>query len=136
MKKKIAYWGIIVFFIILFFLQNKDFIVAKSTVSFNPISVTLFADTWGLTFFKDYKTELRNIWLLLIAFTSGWVLTWFYNFLIRLKTGKTIRELNRMANSQAEKILALEKELEELQESSPYAQKEMIDISEEEEKKE
>ncbi len=137
MKKKIAYWGIIVIFIILFILQNRDFIVKKSTISFNPISVTLFADTWkDLKVFKDYTIELRNLWILLIAFASGWLLTWFYYSLIRLKISRTVKELNRMSNSQAEKILGLEKELEELQESSPYAQKEVIEISDNEEKKE
>ncbi len=137
MKKKIAYWGIIVIFIILFILQNRDFIVKKSTISFNPISVTLFADTWkDLKVFKDYTIELRNLWILLIAFASGWLLTWFYYSLIRLKISRTVKELNRMSNSQAEKILRLEKELEELQESSPYAQKEVIEISDNEEKKE
>lgn len=132
MRKKIGYWATIAVIILLVFLQNSKFLMTKTTFSYNLICIPIVAEKTQWTAFKDFGIELWNVVFFLGCFLSGVILTWIYYFFIQIKNKMTITNLNKNVNTHLAKITELEKELEGLQEGSPLAQKEVIDISDEE----
>jgi len=130
-KFKIAYWVTIGVFLLLFFVQNQEFLMEKKSLSWNIISISALAKA-ELKLFMDYKTpELQLILFFLAYFAAGSLLTLFYNFVISFKFKRTINNLNRTLDKQRETIDELESELDMLKGggTTPLAQKEPIDVS-------
>lgn len=102
-KAKIGLWVILLFFIVLFFYQNKDFFMARQGLNY------------GLPFFKlHHGPELPIAVLFLLSFLVGLLGAYFFSLSDRFKSKKTIKNLNAAATSHLEEISALRKEVESL----------------------
>lgn len=104
---KIAFWVIIVGFIILFLFQNQDVITAKQSFKLD----LMVAD--------EYHTpELPNGIIYLVCLLAGLFIAFFAGLADRFKFKKDIRNLKASNDSQLEEISALKSRLESLQEVS------------------
>ena len=102
-KAKIGLWVILLFFVILLFYQNKDFLMARRSLNY------------GLPFFKvHHGPELPIAILFLLSFLIGLLGAYFFSLSDRFKSKKTIKNLNAAATSHLEEISALRKEVESL----------------------
>lgn len=103
-KVKIGLWVMLLFFIVLFFYQNKDLLMESNSLNY------------GLPFFKlHHGPELPNAILFLFSFLIGLLGTYFFSLSDRFKSKKTIKNLNAAVTSQLEEISSLRKEVELLQ---------------------
>ncbi len=129
-KFKIAYWVTIGVFLLLFFVQNQEFLMEKKSLSWNIISISALAKA-ELKPFMDYKTpELQLILFFLAYFAAGVLLTLFYSFVMSFKFKRTINNLSRTLDKQRETIDELQSELDALRGggTTPLVQKELVDV--------
>ncbi len=99
-KVKIAFWLIVFGFVALVIFQNQDFFLAERSLSVN-------------LFFAKYETPLMPNAVLFVAFfLTGLLISYFLSLVDKFKSGKIIKELRAVKNSQVETIDALKKELD------------------------
>lgn len=108
MKKiKIALWIIFLGFIVIIFLSNKDYFMAKQGIQINiPFTEPLQIQ------------ELPNAIYFLVFFLAGFLVAYFISLSERFKSKKTIKNLNAAATSQLEEISVLKKEVDSLKSSA------------------
>ena len=108
MKKfKIVLWLIIIGFIAIIFLSNKEYLLAKQVVQID----FLYGDPF-------HTMALPNAVFFLFFFLTGFLIAYFISLSSRFKSKKTIKNLNAAATSQLAEIASLKKELESLQSGS------------------
>ena len=101
---KIAFWVIIVGFIILFLFQNQDVIIEKQSFKLD----LMVAD--------EYHTpELPNGIIYFICLLTGFFIALFAGLANRFKSKKDIKNLKTANDSQLEEISVLKSRLELLQ---------------------
>jgi uncharacterized integral membrane protein len=101
---KIAFWVIIVGFIILFLFQNQDVIVEKQSFKLDLMAV------------DEYHTpELPNGIIYFTCLLIGFFIAFFTGLANRLKSKKDIKNLQTANNSRLEEISVLKSKLELLQ---------------------
>ena len=103
-KLKIALWLIIIGFIVILFLSNTDYFLAKQGLQMD----LLFGEPF-------HTAEMPNVIFFLVFFLAGFLVAYFISLSDRFKSKKTIKNLNAAATSQLEEIAALKKEVESLQ---------------------
>jgi len=108
MKKiKIALWIIFLGFIVIIFLSNKDYFMAKQGIQINiPFTEPLQIQ------------ELPNAIYFLVFFLAGFLVAYFISLSERFKSKKTIKNLNAAATSQLKEISVLKKEVDSLKSSA------------------
>ena len=106
-KLKIVFWVIVLGFIAIIFLSNKDYLLAKQALQIN----LLYAD-------PVYTMPLPNAIFFLVFFLSGFLIAYFISLSVRFKSKKTIKNLKAAATSQLKEIAVLKKEVESLQSGS------------------
>jgi uncharacterized integral membrane protein len=108
MKKiKIALWIILLGFIVIIFLSNKDYFMAKQGIQINiPFTEPLQIQ------------ELPNAIYFLVFFLAGFLVAYFISLSERFKSKKTIKNLNAAATSQLKEISVLKKEVDSLKSSA------------------
>jgi uncharacterized integral membrane protein len=107
-RVKIVFWVIILIFMVVIFLQNKPFFIAKQSLKLQ------------LPFLKAYHTpELPYAVIFLVFFLTGFLIAYFFSLYDRFKSKKTIKNLNTAAASRLEELAALKGELEALRGASP-----------------
>ena len=108
MKKiKIALWIIFLGFIVIIFLSNKDYFMAKQGIQINiPFTEPLQIQ------------ELPNAIYFLVFFLAGFLVAYFISLSERFKSKKTIKNLNAAATSQLEEISVIKKEIDSLKGSA------------------
>jgi uncharacterized integral membrane protein len=102
-KVKIAFWAIVLVFLMVFAYQNKVFFMAKHSLSLK----IPFLDT-------IHSPELPQAILFLVFFLAGFLVAYFISLSDRFKSKKTIKNLNAAATSHLEELSALKKEVETL----------------------
>ena len=101
---KIAFWVIIVGFIILFLFQNQDVIIEKQSFKLD----LMVAD--------EYHTpELPNGIIYFVCLLTGFFIAFFVALSDRFKFKKNVKNLQTTNNSQLEEITHLKSRLELLQ---------------------
>lgn len=104
---KIAFWVIIIGFIILLLFQNQDVIIAKHSFKLDLMVV------------DEYHTpELPNGIVYFVCLLTGFFIAFFAGFADRFKSKKNIKALKAANDSQLNEISALKSRLESLQEVS------------------
>lgn len=105
-KAKMILWTLIIVFIGLVILQNKEFFLEKHSFSIHLLVA-------------DYQImELYNVVLFLACFITGLLISYFFSLSERFKTRKMIKGLNSAIDSHVEKISALRTELDSLKGSA------------------
>jgi uncharacterized integral membrane protein len=108
MKKiKIAFWVIILGFLVLIIYQNLPYFTNKHPFKINLVFVQY---TWQ---------ELDNFILLLACFILGFILAVFFGMSHRMKSKKEIKRLITAVDSHLERISELRNELDALRSGSP-----------------
>ena len=110
-KVKIVLWIILIGFIAIVFLSNKDYFLAKQSIQ---IKIPHIVD-------KTFK-ELPNAVYFLVFFIVGFLVAYFLSLSERFKSKKTIKNLNTAATSQLKEISDLKKEMDSIK-SSPVDNK-------------
>ena len=106
-RVKIVFWVIILIFLVVIFIQNKPFFIAKQSLKLQ------------LPFLKAYHTpELPYAVIFLVFFLAGFLIAYFFSLYDRFKSKKTIKNLNAAAASQLEELATLKSQLESLQSAS------------------
>lgn len=99
---KIAFWAIIFGLIGIVIFQNQDFFMAKQTLSIDLI-------------FTSYETpELHRAILFGGIFLIGFIISYIFTLIDRLKFRKVVKSLGATIDSQNENIASLVNELESL----------------------
>lgn len=106
-KLKIFLWVIVLGFIAIIFLSNKDYLLAKQVFQINLL--------YGEPF---HTTELPNVIFFFVFFLTGFLIAYFISLSVRFKSKKTIKNLKAAATSQLKEIAVLKKEVESLQSGS------------------
>ncbi len=106
-KVKIVLWIIVLGFIVIIFLSNKDYFMAKRGIQIN----LLFTEPFQIQ-------ELPNAIYFLVFFLAGFLIAYFISLSERFKSKKTIKNLNAAATSQLEEISVLKKEINSLKGSA------------------
>ena len=110
-KVKIVLWIILIGFIAIVFLSNKDYFLAKQSIQ---IKIPHIVD-------KTFK-ELPNAVYFLVFFIIGFLVAYFLSLSERFKSKKTIKNLNAAATSQLKEISDLKREMDSIK-SSPVDNK-------------
>ena len=110
-KVKIVLWIILIGFIAIVFLSNKDYFLAKQSIQ---IKIPHIVD-------KTFK-ESPNAVYFLVFFIIGFLVAYFLSLSERFKSKKTIKNLNAAATSQLKEISDLKKEMDSIK-SSPVDNK-------------
>ena len=106
-KVKIVLWIIFLGFIVIIFLSNKDYFMAKQGIQINiPFTEPLQIQ------------ELPNAIYFLVFFLAGFLVAYFISLSERFKSKKTIKNLNAAATSQLKEISVLKKEVDSLKSSA------------------
>lgn len=101
-KLKIAFWAVLLGFLVIVVFQNQDFFLGKQSLRINLL-VT------------DYRTpEIYNLVLSLVCFMGGLLLGSYFVLLDRLRFNKKIKMLKTKNDSHLDKITALQEELDSL----------------------
>ncbi len=117
---KIAFWVIIVGFIILFLFQNQDVIVEKQSFKLDLMAV------------DEYHTpELPNGIIYFTCLLIGFFIAFFTGLANRLKSKKDIKNLQTANNSRLEEISLLKSKVELLQSVSPKPVETVVESAEE-----
>ena len=104
---KIAFWVIIVGFIIMFLFQNQDVIIAKQSFKLDLMVTDAY-----------HTPELPNGLIYSFCFLTGFFIAFVAGLTDRLKSKKDIKNLKTANDSQLEEISVLKSRLELLQEVS------------------
>jgi uncharacterized membrane protein len=109
---KIGFWAVIFGLIGIVIFQNQDFFMAKQTLSIDLI-------------FKRYETpELHRAILFGAVFLTGFIISYIFTLIDRLKFRKVVKSLGAEIDSQNENIRLLINELESLKGGSSGNNKE------------
>ena len=101
-KFKIGFWAIIFGLVGIVVFQNQDFFMAKQSLGIDLI-------------FKKYETpELHRAILFAGIFLTGFVISYIFTLIDRLKFRKVVKSLGAEIDSQNENITLLVNELESL----------------------
>lgn len=106
-KVKVAFWVILLVVAVVFVYQNKDFFMAKQSLSFKLPILDAFS-----------TPELPLVILFLAFFLTGFLIAYFISLYDRFKSRKTIKNLNAATVSQLEELATLKSELESLRSDS------------------
>ena len=101
---KIAFWVIIVGFIIMFLFQNQDVVIAKQSFKLDLMVTDAY-----------HTPELPNGLIYSFCFLTGFFIAFVAGFTDRLKSKKDIKNLKTANDSQLEEISLLKSKLELLQ---------------------
>ena len=98
-KVKTAIWAIIIAFIVILIVQNKDFFLSKHL--------------FKLDFFvyKPNIPEFEIIWMFLAFFGAGLLLGAYFLLTDHLRLSKKVKGLNTQVGTQLQEITKLENEL-------------------------
>ncbi len=106
-KVKIAFWVILLAFLVIFAYQNKAFFMAKHSLSLDILILETL-----------HTPELPQAIFFLLFFLAGFLVAYFLSLSDRFKSKKTIKNLNAAATSHLEELSALKKEVETLRSDS------------------
>jgi uncharacterized membrane protein len=116
---KIGFWAIIFGLIGIVIFQNQDFFMAKQSLSVDLI-------------FTTYETpELHRAILFAGIFLTGFIISYIFTLIDRLKFRKVVKSLGAEIDSQNENITSLINELEALKGGSSGNNKENEEEEEE-----
>jgi len=103
MKKfKIGFWAVIFGLMGIVIFQNQDFFMAKQSLKIDLI-------------FRNYETpELHRAILFAGIFLTGFVISYIFTLIDRLRFRKVVKSLGATIDSQNENITSLINELESL----------------------
>jgi len=100
-KAKIAFWLILIGFMILLAYQNWDFFMSEH----HSLRVNLFVT-------DEFSTpELPNALLFLVFFFAGLLIFYFITLVERFKSKKTIKKLNASLETNQKQLDELKKEI-------------------------
>ena len=106
-KLKIVLWIIVIGFIAIVFLSNKDYFLTKQSIQ---IKIPHIVD-------KSFK-ELPNAVYFLVFFIIGFLVAYFISLSERFKSKKTIKNLNAATTSQLKEISELKREVDSIKSSA------------------
>ncbi len=108
---KIFLWGVVFVFILLFFLHNQEFFMAKNAFDINVFGIPSLAEYSG--FFSNYNTPpMPNVVIFIGFFLLGVLVTYFFNLFGWVRSKRAIKRLSGDCESMTQKIQELELELE------------------------
>jgi uncharacterized integral membrane protein len=120
-KVKTALWIIVLILVVLFIVQNQEFLSQKQVLTIN---VYIMA---------PYQTpELPTAVLIIACFLIGYLLSYFCSLSQRFKSKKKIKTLIGVVNAQKEKITALEGETRSTTDPAADEEKEPVETQTEE----
>ena len=103
---KIGFWAVIFGLIGIVIFQNQDFFMVKQSLSIDFI-------------FTKYETpELLRAILFVAIFFTGFILSYIFTLIDRLRFSKAVKSLGATIDSQNKNITSLINELESLKEGS------------------
>ena len=107
-KAKIAFWLILIGFMVLLSYQNWDFFMSEHRLRVNLFVIDEFS-----------TPELQNVILFLIFFFAGFLISYFITLFERFKSKKIIKTLNTALDMNQKQLEELKKEVHLLKGETP-----------------